>query len=98
MGVCMRYEFATAGRIIVGPGASADLANLAAQIGRRALLVLGRGTAARGGPAAALAGQLAERGLVVASYTAAGEPQVADVEEGARLARENSCDMVIGLG
>jgi len=94
----MRYEFATAGRVIVGPGVSADLATLAAGIGRRALLVLGRGTAARRGPAAALAGQLAERGLIVASYTAAGEPQIADVEEGARLAGENGCDMVIGLG
>ena len=94
----MRYEFATASRIVVGPGSSAELADSAASIGRRAMLVLGQGAAARGGPAAQLAGKLGERGLVAASYTAAGEPQIADVEEGARLARAAGCDMVIGLG
>ena len=60
-GSYMRYEFATAQRIIVGPGSSAELADSAAGASvRRALLALGRGTAARGGPAAALAARLAE--------------------------------------
>ncbi len=80
----MRYEFATAQRIIVGPGSSAELAEGARALGGRALLVLGRGMAARGGPAAALAARLAELGLIAASYPVAGEPQIIDVEEGAR--------------
>src|SRR3712207_2065878 len=94
----MRYEFATAARIVVGPGSAAELADLAAGLGERAMLVLGQGAAARGGPAAKLAGRLAERGLVAGTYTVAGEPQVADVEEGARAARETGCDMVVGIG
>jgi alcohol dehydrogenase class IV len=94
----MRYEFATAQRIIVGPGTSAELAEGARSLGRRALLVLGRGTAARSGPAAALAARLAELGLIAASYPVAGEPQIIDVEEGARLARAAGCDLVIGIG
>jgi len=94
----MRYEFATAQRIIVGPGSSAELADSAPAMGTRALLALGSGMAARGGPAADLAAQLAELGLIAASYAVAGEPQIIDVEEGARLARAASCDLVIGIG
>ena len=94
----MRYEFATASRIVVGPGSSADLADLAAGLGRRAMLVLGGRAAGRGGPAASLAGRLAERDLVGATFAAGGEPQIADVEAGAAQARAAGCDMVIGLG
>src|SRR4051812_35028819 len=94
----MRYEFATAQRIIVGPGSSTDLADSVRALGARALLVLGRGMAGRGGPAAALAARLAELGLVAASYLVAGEPQIIDVEEGAGLARASGCDLVIGIG
>jgi alcohol dehydrogenase class IV len=94
----MRYEFATAQRIIVGPGSSAELADSARAIGGRALLALGSGMAARGGPAASLAARLAELGLIAASYAVAGEPQIIDIEEGARLARAAGCDLVIGIG
>ncbi len=94
----MRYEFATASQVVVGPGSSAELMDLAAAIGRRALLVLGRGATARGGPVAALAARLDERGLVGARYALGGEPDITAVEEAARLARESGCDMVIGVG
>src|SRR5688500_6181455 len=94
----MRYEFATAQRIIVGPGSSAELAASVPALGERALLVLGRGMVARGGPAAELAAQLAELGLIAASYPVAGEPQIMDVEEGTQLARAFGCDLVIGIG
>jgi alcohol dehydrogenase class IV len=94
----MRYEFATAQRIVVAPGSSAELPDLAAAIGRRAMLVHGRGAAARGGPVAQLTSQLHERGLVAATFTPAGEPQVSDVEAGARHAHAAGCDMVIGIG
>ncbi len=90
----MRYEFATAGRIIVGPGTSSELPELARAFGGRALLVQGRGAAARGGPA----GQLARRVAAAAELAVAGEPSVADVEAGARLAREHACDVVVGIG
>jgi alcohol dehydrogenase class IV len=94
----MRYEFATAGRIVVGPGSAAELPSLLAGIGRRALLVIGRGAAARSGPAAELARRLVEGGLVGATFAASGEPDIATVEEAARLAREAGCDMAIGVG
>ncbi|HEU5102058.1 MAG TPA: iron-containing alcohol dehydrogenase [Roseiflexaceae bacterium] len=94
----MRYEFATAQRIIVGPGTSTELVGSAGAHGRRAMLVTGSGTAARGGRAAAIAEALAEAGLIVASYAIAGEPYIGGVEEGARRARGAGCDLVIGIG
>jgi alcohol dehydrogenase class IV len=94
----MRYEFATAGQIVVGPGTSGELAKLAGTFGRRALLAIGRGAAARGGPAAQVIAQLQAAGLVAATHTVAGEPRVDDVEAGARQARESGCDLVIGIG
>ena len=38
----MRFEFATAGRIIFGPGVVAELGPLARAIGRRAFVVTGK--------------------------------------------------------
>ena len=45
----MRFEFATATRIIFGPGTLQELGPLAAEMGRRVLLVTGR-SASRSGP------------------------------------------------
>lgn len=94
----MRYEFATAGQIVVGPGVSGDLAKLAPTHGRRALLAVGSRAAARGGAVAGLLEQLHMAGLVVATHRVAGEPTVDEVEAGARLAQDSACDMVIGVG
>src|SRR5262245_28159605 len=94
----MRFEFMTAGRIVVGPGSSSDLPNLLTGIGRRALLVVGRGVMARGGPAAELARRLVESDLVGTTFTAGGEPDIAAVEAAARLAREADCDLTLGIG
>lgn len=41
----MRFEFATAGRIIFGPGCLREAGPLAAALGRRALVVGGRSLA-----------------------------------------------------
>jgi alcohol dehydrogenase class IV len=94
----MRYEFTTAGQIVVGPGTSGELTKLAGALGQRPLLAIGRGVSARGGPAAQVIAQLHAAGLIVATHTVEGEPSVADVEAGARLAREANCDLVIGIG
>jgi alcohol dehydrogenase class IV len=94
----MRYEFATANRIVVGPGSAAELPSLLANVGRRALLVVGRSAEARSGPATELARRLAESGLVGATFTAGGEPDIAAVEAATRLARETGCDMALGIG
>ncbi|KPV47861.1 alcohol dehydrogenase, partial [Kouleothrix aurantiaca] len=94
----MRYEFATAGRIVLGVGAAAELPALARGIGSWALLVTGAGMQARGGIAAQRAAELQAAGLVGETRVVAGEPAVADVEAGAALARHSGCDFIIGIG
>lgn len=90
----MRWEFATAARIIFGPGSLAQAGPLARALGRRALVATGRDPA-RGEP---LCRALTAAGLSYVTLQVAGEPSVALARAGARLAREEGCDVIIGLG
>jgi alcohol dehydrogenase class IV len=63
-------------------------------MGRRALLVTGSSSER----ASRLAGQLQAAGVEATAMCIKGEPQLATVTEGARIAREASCDVVIALG
>ncbi len=90
----MRFEFATAGRIIFGEGTSAELPEIAAGMGQKLLLVCGRG----GAKPDALLQSLDNRGQTCDLFTIDGEPTVEDVRRGADLARSSGCDLVIALG
>ncbi len=90
----MRFEFATANRILFGPGIVADAPPLAAGLGRRPLLVTGRSP----GRAESLLARLCEQGLEPATFSVAGEPTVADALAGVEAARQAGCDLVIGFG
>ena len=89
----MRFEFATATRILFGPGVSRELPQLAAAMGHRALLV--SGGSARADP---LAAALAQTGLAVTRFAVSGEPTVASALAGVERARAAGCDLVIGFG
>ncbi len=84
----MRFEFATAGRIVFGPGTVKEVTPAARRMGSRALVVTGR-SRERAAPVAELA---------AAWLATEGEPTVGLVREGARLAREAGCDLVISVG
>ena len=90
----MRFEFATATRILFGPGSVASLAEIAAPLGRRALLVTGR-SVERASPAR---DALTAAGLAVVPFPTAGEPTVADVRRGAAAARAGGVDLVVACG
>jgi alcohol dehydrogenase class IV len=90
----VRFEFATATRIVFGPGVVAELGTIAAPLGRRALLVTGR-SPERAAPAR---DALAAAGLEVASLAIAGEPTVDDVRGGVARAREEGVDLVVACG
>ena len=90
----MRFEFATSNRILFGPGVLPEIGKIAADSGRRALVVIGHGAAS---PERLLA-ILAAEGLVCESWTVSGEPTVQAVEEGTRRAIAAECDLVIGFG
>jgi len=90
----VRFEFATATRIIFGPGTLQEIGPLAAEMGRRALVVTGR-TPAR---AAVLLERLAAQGVEAVVYSIEGEPTVEAVRAGLQCAQEAGCDLVIGFG
>ena len=90
----MRFEFATAARVIVGAGASNDAGAIARELGRHALVVTGRSP----DRAAALIGALRSSGLDVTTFAVTGEPDIALVDRGRTIARDAGCDAVIAIG
>jgi len=90
----MKFEFATAARIIFGHGAVREVAPFAAEIGSRAFVVTGRA----GERAGQLLEQLKKRGISCATFNVPGEPTVAMVKAGVNQAREAKNDLVIAVG
>ncbi len=90
----MRFEFATAGRILFGPGTLAEAGPAAASLGRRALVVTGK-SAERAGP---LLAALSGAGVDHVSFVVPGEPTTDMVRRGVSLAQAEACDLVIGFG
>jgi len=90
----MRFEFATAARILWGEGTAHEVARAAHEFGRRALVVTGRSrrhlTTLRTG--------LAAEGVACVDLRVEGEPTVEGVKAGAEVAGAEGCDLVIGLG
>jgi alcohol dehydrogenase class IV len=89
----MRFEFATAARIVCGPGSSSELPGIAAAFGKRALVVTGSNP----GRMQPLIESLRPVGISTSLFTVQGEPTVDCVRLGAQQARGN-CDLVIGIG
>jgi len=90
----MRFEFATAMRIVFGPGAVREVAPAAKTLGRRALVVTGRSTER----AAGLVAELAAAGVSCALLSVSEEPSVNLVRQGRKFAHDERCDLVIGFG
>jgi alcohol dehydrogenase class IV len=85
----MRFEFATATRIIFGEGTAATLPDLARTFGARPFVVTG---ASRERAAELVLALSAE------TFAVSGEPTVDLVREGARHAHDAGCDVVISIG
>ncbi|HOW99528.1 MAG TPA: iron-containing alcohol dehydrogenase, partial [Deltaproteobacteria bacterium] len=90
----MQFQFATAARIVFGPGTVNDVPSYASDMGRRALLVTGKNT----GRAEGLMAGLASAGLSVTLFSIGSEPTTDLVLEGASTAREAGCDLVVAQG
>jgi alcohol dehydrogenase class IV len=90
----LRFEFATATRILFGPGTLREIGPLAAEMGTKPLLVTGR-DAAR---SRALVEQLSTHGLRATIFSVQGEPTTDVVRQGTERARDAACDLVIGYG
>lgn len=90
----MRFEFATATRIIFGAGTLREVGPLAAELGRHALVVTGR-TTDRAQPFLAA---LRSANVNQSTIAVAGEPTTEVVTEGVQRARAERCNLVIGFG
>lgn len=90
----MRFEFATATRILFGPGTLKEAGPETRALGRNALVVMGR-NARRVQP---LLDELRPAGLKCTTFAVASEPTLNLVQEGAALARDAGCDVVVAMG
>ena len=88
------FEFATAGRIVFGPGRARELGALAMGLGRRALIVTGRDQAR----ANVVLGGLEAAGIQVGFYSVPGEPDLTTIAQGVAQAKQSVCDLVISIG
>lgn len=87
----MRFEFFTPARIVFGRGVISELGALSASLGRRALVVKS--------PSARMVSSLLDgAGVQSIVFPISGEPTIERVREGLALARQNRCDLVVGLG
>ncbi|HTD88024.1 MAG TPA: iron-containing alcohol dehydrogenase [Candidatus Binatia bacterium] len=87
----LRFEFATAGRIIFGAGTLKEAGPIAAASGRKALVVSGRDSS-RAAPL------LKVLTIPHATFSVVGEPTLRIIASGLENARAQQCDMVIGFG
>jgi alcohol dehydrogenase class IV len=90
----MRFEFATATRILFGAGSLSQVGPLAAELGRRALVVTGR----RSSRAQPLLDVLNGHKLGHVVFPVPNEPTTDLVQAGVQQARREECDIVIGFG
>lgn len=89
-----RFEFATSSRVLFGAGTVAELPGAVRSFGRLALVVTGRST----DRCQTVIEALKAEGISTTVWSAVGEPTVADVEQGAAVARESGCEMVVAIG
>jgi len=89
----MAFEFATANRIIFGPGKSAEIGQLAKPLGRRALVVTGGSARPK-----KLIEILEEQGIEVLTFPVFGEPDTGLIQNGVALAKKGVCDLVVSIG
>lgn len=90
----MRFEFSTATRIIFGPGTIQEVAPLASQMGKRALVVTGR-TVER---VRSHLEELKKQAIEYVTFNVPGEPTTTMVKAGVELARRAKSDLVISIG
>ena len=90
----MQFEFATATRIIFGVGSIKEAGRLAAQMGRQAYIITGRNVKR----AAPLIDGLNANGIRFSHFSIAEEPTTDLALAAVDQAREQECDVVIGIG
>src|SRR5262245_23294076 len=92
------FELGRLPRIVFGAGTRSRLPALAAEYGRRVLLVTGKSSLRASVHGRALHGSFAAHGLEVATLTVEGEPSPELVDGAVREHRARGIDVVVGIG
>lgn len=90
----MKFEFATADRIIFKPGLISEVGNLVSEFGSHAIIVTGSKTER----AMPLIETLKNNNIDVTTFSVPDEPTIDLIVDGINLAKSKNCDMVIGFG
>jgi alcohol dehydrogenase class IV len=90
----MRFEFATATRILFGPGVLKEIGPSACELGKRALLILGLPEEILN----PLFASLRECQMSWVVFPVNAEPTIDLVRQGLEVARRENCDLTIGCG
>ncbi len=88
----MKFEFATAGRIVFGDGTAMQLSEHAGALGRRGFVITGSNP----DRLSDLLDSIGE--IAVSRFAVTGEPSTDLLAEAVEQARADACDMVIGIG
>ncbi len=95
----MKFEFQNPTRLVFGAGSLARLGETVRAQGKRALLVTGGGSVKRTGVFDRAVASLKEAGVSVAECAGVEpNPRLSTVVRGARIARDNGCDVIVALG
>jgi alcohol dehydrogenase class IV len=87
----VKFEFATAGRVLFGAGRAAELPGVLAGLGTRVLVCTGKDPARH-------AGLLAGLGMPTEVFPVAAEPTVELARAGVGAARKHGADVVVAIG
>ena len=91
----VRFELATAGRILFGAGRAAEVPAEVAALGLARVLLVSGASGARADPIAAA---LASRGVAAVPLRVSGEPTVESVQAAVERARAEGCEGVLAVG
>jgi alcohol dehydrogenase class IV len=90
----MRFEFATATRIVFGSGRISEAISTAASLGRRAMIISGSSPVRLN----FFLRELSARNVECTQFSLSGEPTIPAILEGVRIAKNAGCEFVIGYG
>jgi len=95
----MNFEYYNPTRLIFSSGSLKRLGEVSVQYGKRALLVTGGGSVKRNGVFDRAVASLEQAGIAVAECSGVEpNPRITTVRRGARIARDEGCDLIIALG
>jgi len=95
----MNFEFHNPTHLVFGAGSLSRLGEMATKYGQKALIVTGGGSVKRSGIFDRAASSLKAAGVSVVECTRVEpNPRISSVRRGARIARDENCDVIISLG